>query len=307
MVGVRLPRWQHVALSVLTTASPGSTLVTIQADRGTATTANVGFAATTGERVLLVLGQVEPDAATALQLAGTLAVAGQAVGQPLVLDPTGSVLSAGAVFDPDTVHPQAFLRDHAVDDATDLADLALPAATGPVVAVRGDDLARLGGLDPLCDHLAVTDFSLRAHRKGLGGTVLHPDARFVSKGDPPPRDGAVVAALRALDQHHDGVPPGSAEAWAAAGFEVLHHRYDVLPGQPVGPDVQPVLAPRAVLRPRESASPATAVGDRPRLAGGSAGPGLGRHPLRRGPGGGPAPARPARRGRRPRDAPPLEP
>ncbi len=253
VVGVRLPRWQHVALSVLTTASPGSTLVTIQADRGTATTANVGFGATTGERVLLVLGQVEPDAATAVQFAATLADPDQAVGQPLVLDPTGSVLSAGAVFDPDTVHPQTFLHDHAVDDAAGLAKLALPAATGPVVAVRGDDLARLGGLDPLCDHLSVTDLSLRAHREGLGSTVLHPDARFVSKGDPLPSDAATVAALRVLDQRHDGVPPGSDEAWAAAGFDVLHHRYDVLPGQPVGPEVQPVLGPRAVLQPRESA------------------------------------------------------
>ncbi|MDQ4052737.1 MAG: glycosyltransferase [Actinomycetota bacterium] len=249
VVGVRLPRWQHVALSVLTTASPGSRLVTIQADRGLATTANVGFASTTGERVLLVLGQVEPDAATAADLAASLADPDQAVGQPVVLGPSGSVLSAGAVFDPDTVLPQAFLRDHAVDDAEGCERLALPAAAGPVVAVRGDHLARLGGLDPLCDHLAVTDLSLRLHREGLGGTVLHPDARFVSKGDPAPADADVVAALRVLEQRHDGVPPGSAEAWAAAGFAVDHHRYDVLPGQPVGPDDHPVLGPRAVLRP----------------------------------------------------------
>jgi hypothetical protein len=249
VVGVRLPRWQHVALSVLTKASPGSTLVTVQADRGLATTANVGFAATTGERVLLVLGQVEPDAVTGLDLAATLADSGQAVGQPLVLAPSGSVLSAGAVFDPDTVHPETFLRDHAVDDAAGCAGLALPAASGPVVAVRGADFALLGGLDPLCDHLAVTDLSLRAHREGLGGTVLHPGSRFVSKGDPAPADADVVAALRVLDQRHDGVPPGSAAAWTAAGFEVDHYRYDVLPGQPVGPDAHPVLAPRAVLRP----------------------------------------------------------
>ena len=252
VVGVRLPRWQHVALSVLTTASPGSTLVTIQADRGPATTANVGFAATTGERVVLVLGQVEPDADSAVRLAGTLADPGQAIAQPLVLDPTGSVLAAGAVFDPDTVHPEPFLRDHAVDDAEGCARLALPAAAGPLVAVGGDHLARLGGLDPLCDDLAVTDLSLRAHREGLGGTVLHPDVRFASKGDPAPADADVVAALRVLDGRHDGVPPGSEDAWAAAGFEVSHYRYDVLPGQAVGPELQPVLGPRAVLRPRRS-------------------------------------------------------
>ena len=58
-----------------------------------------------------------------------------------------------------------------------------------------------------------------------------------------------MAALRVLDGRHDGVPPGSAEAWAAAGFDVSHYRYDVLPGQPVGPADHPVLQPRAVLRP----------------------------------------------------------
>ncbi len=278
VVGVRLPRWQHVVLSVLTTASPGSTLVTIQADRGMATTANVGFAATTGERVVLVLGQVEPDTAAAVALADTLADPAQAVAQPLVLDPTGSVLAAGAVFDSDTVHPETFLRDHAVDDASGCVGLALPAAAGPVLAIRGDHLAALTGLDPLCEGFAVTDLSLRAHRDGLGGTVLHPEARFTSKGDHLPADADIVAAARVLDGRHDGVPPGSADAWAAAGFDVSHHRYDVLPGQPVGPDDHPVLAPRAVLRPRRAlvepvggghhrtGSPA-ALGDRPGLTG----------------------------------------
>jgi hypothetical protein len=252
MVGVRLPRWHQVAVSVLTEAFPGSRLVTLQANRGTPTNANVGFAATTGERVVLVLGQVEPDADGAVRLAGTLADADQAVAQPLVLAPTGSVLAAGAVFDADTVHPLPFLRDHAVDDLANCAELPLPAASGPLVAVRGDDLAALGGLDPMSDHLAITDLSLRAHREGLGGTVLHAGARFVSRGDPAPPDDATVAALRALDGRHDGVPPGSEEAWAAVGFEVSHYRYDVVPGQPVGPDDRPVLEPRAVLQPRRS-------------------------------------------------------
>jgi hypothetical protein len=252
VVGVRLPRWQHVVLSVLAQASAGSRLVTMQADRGTATAANVGFAATTGERVVLVLGQVEPDADAAVQLAATLAAPGQAVGQPLVLDPTGSVLAAGAVFDGDTVHPEPFLHDHAVDDAAGCAALPLPAALGPVVAMRGDHLAQLGGLDPLCDGLAVTDLSLRAHREGLGSTVLHPEARFVSRGDPTPDDVDLVAALKVLDGRHDGVPPGSKAAWAAAGFEVDHYRYPVLPGQPVGPGDQPLLGQRAVVRPRRS-------------------------------------------------------
>ncbi len=250
VVGVRLPRWQHVVLSVLTTASPGSTLVTIQADRGMATTANVGFAATTGERVVLVLGQVEPDTDSAVALADTLADPRQAVAQPLVLDPSGSVQAAGAVFSPDTVHPELFLRDHAVDDADGCAGLALPAAAGPVLAISGDHLAALGGLDPLSDHLAVTDLSLRAHRGGLGGTVLHPGTRFASKGDPRPSDADTVAAARVLGARHHGVPPGSEDAWAAAGFDISHHRYELLPGQPVGPDDHPVLAPRAVLRPR---------------------------------------------------------
>lgn len=251
VVGVRLPRWQHVALTTLTAALPEARLVRLQVDRSLATAANVGFAATTGARVVLVAGAVDPDAGAALRLADGLGAAPgrQAVAQPLVVGPTGSILSAGAVFDPDTTRPQPFLHDHAVADADPLATIDLPAATGPVVALWGDQLAALGGLDPLCEHLAVTEISLRAHREGWGATTLRHDVRFVAKSPPAADDEQVLAAYEVLDQRYESAPPGSTEAWAAAGFEVSHHRYDILPGQTVTAATQPMLAPRAVLRP----------------------------------------------------------
>ena len=227
-------------------------LVTIQADRGAAVRANVGLAASRGERVVLVVDPVEPDVDPVLRLAAHLdEPTGDRPGlvQPLVLDPTGAVLAAGAVFDSDTTLPQTFLAGHAAEDARTAGRTAVPAAAGPVLAVRGSDLTRLGGLDALCGPLAMTDLSLRAFEAGVGGTVLHPDVEVVARAAHDPDDAEVVAALRVLAARHHRAPPGSERAWRAAGFEVTGHRYDLLPGQATGPEDRPVRRPIAVVRP----------------------------------------------------------
>ncbi len=248
VVGVRLPRWQHVVLEVLAGALGHARLVTIQADRGPAVRANVGLAAAVGERVVLVLDPLEPDVDGLVRLAAHLDDT-TALAQPVALSPTGEVLTAGAVFDPDTAVPQAFLAGHAVADVRRAGRLHLPAASGPAVALRGADLARLDGLDALCGPLSLPDLALRAAAAGVGGTVLHPDVEVVTRAAPPPDAGEVAAALRILGARHREVPGGSEEAWGAAGFEVTGHRFDVLPGEPTGPLDRPVLQPTALLRP----------------------------------------------------------
>ncbi|MDP3966839.1 MAG: glycosyltransferase [Nocardioides sp.] len=249
VVGERLSRSQHVVLGVLTETLGHARLVTTQFDRGPAVRANVGFAATRGERVVLVLETIDPDVPALLRLADTIGEGeGECLAQPLVLDTTGAVQSAGAVFDDETAAPIPFLAGHAAEDARQAGRHPLPAATGPVVALRGDHLATLGGFDPLCGRLTVVDLALRAASTGLGSTVLQPHVEVSARPGPPVDPEETAAAIRTLAARHV-VPPGSSAAWHAAGLRVVRHRYDVLPGQPVGPDDHPVLSPSAVLEP----------------------------------------------------------
>jgi hypothetical protein len=246
VVGERLPRWQHVILAVLTESLGHARLVTTQVDRGPAVRTNVGFAATRGERVVLVLEPVDPDLPAVLRLADALDETA-ALAQPLVLDQTRTVQSAGAAFDGDLAVPYPFLAGHAAEDGRQVGRRAVPAAAGPVVAVRGQHLAALDGLDALCGPLTVVDLSLRSRAEGLGATVLVPEVEGVTRPAPPADLAVTAAAMRTVAARHP-VPDGSADAWRAAGLEVVGHRYDLLPGQPAGPEDHPVLQPRPVLQ-----------------------------------------------------------
>lgn len=249
VVGVRLPRWQHVALSVLVGALGRSRLVTLQADRGPAVRVAVGFAEAAGERVVVVTEPLSPDVAAVQALAASLDAPGVAVAQPVVLDPTGAVLTAGAVMGPDVVTPEDFLAGHAVDDALRAGAVDLPAAAGPAVALRAEHLAALGGADPLAGPLGLTDLGLRAGQEGLGGVRLAPGAVLTARAAAAPEPAELEAAHRLLTQRHPSPPPGSTAAWAAAGFEVLAVRHQVLPGCATGPVDTPVLVPRTVPAP----------------------------------------------------------
>ena len=286
-------------------------LVTIQADRGTATTANVGFAATTGERVVLVLGQVEPDAAAAVALAGTLADARAGGRAAAGARPDRVGAGAGAVFDPDTARPETFLHDHAVDDADGCAGLRAagrgrPGARGPR---RPPGRARRprSPVRPPRGHRPVAAGAPRRARRHRA-----PPRRPVRvEGRPGPgrrrRSWPLAGPRRAgtpayrLARRRRGRPPASRSA---------DYRYDVLPGQPVGPADAPGAAPRAPCcgptRDHRVRSRA-ALDDRPGLTGRTeAGLAWGDTHFGEALAAGPAPARSARRGRRPRDPAPRQ-
>ncbi|MCD4524765.1 glycosyltransferase [Nocardioides sp. cx-173] len=247
VVGERLPRSHHVLLGVLTEVLGHARLVTLQMDRGAAVRANVGFAATRGEQVVLVLDPIDPDLPAALRLAGALED-GVAFAQPLVLDTTRTVQTAGAAFDDDLAVPYPFLAGHPAEDARRAGRRPVPAAAGPVVAMRGEHLADLDGLDALCGPLTMSDLSLRGAAAGHGATGLVPDVEIVARPTPTPDPAVTAAAMRTLAARHRP-PGGSADAWRAAGLDVVRHRYDVLPGQATGPEDNPALCPSAVLQP----------------------------------------------------------
>lgn len=256
LVGVRLPLWQHVAVSVVSAALGHSRLVALQVNRGTATSLNVGFAAGTGDRALLVLGHAEPDRLAIAELTRTLDDDAVAVAQPLVTGEDDVIASAGAVFGRSTSRPEPFLRHHPVADAVRAGSRPVPAALGSVVAVRSDVLAALGGLEPLYgEHYTETDLSLRAQSSGLGRTQLCVTSAFVTRTSVLPTDPVELAgALRVFDERFASPPPGSDDAWQAAGFEVVGRQLEVVDASPPGPLDTPMLAPRTVLRPLRAVS-----------------------------------------------------
>ena len=153
---------------------------------------------------------------------------------------------AGAVFGPATVRPLPYLAGHSPRDAG-RTPLPVPAAYGPLVATRAEVLRRTGGLDPRLAHLAEVDLSLAAARDGLGRTVLEPRAVLTSRPvTVPPQPYAAATAV--LEERWSAPPPGSEEAWAAAGLQVAGYRNDlVTPDPQPDPRDRPLLVPRAVL------------------------------------------------------------
>lgn len=259
VVGGLLPRWKHVATSVLVRAAVDAKMVRLQHDRGATLAADVGLAASRGERVVWVLDDVHLDTAALAETAAALDDPAVGVAVPVVADRVGTVVAAGAVFAPDSPQPVPFLRGHSTDDLRDVHGLDLPAALGPVLAARGEVLDRVGGLDCLYpDRLAETDLSLRVRREDGGGTRLVTGARLQGEARPAEGD-ALNRASRLIATHADAVPSGSAAAWAAAGFSVAGYDYPALDGERTGPDDQPVLAPRPRLVPRRPETAAVSV------------------------------------------------
>ncbi len=244
----RPPRWQYVALRALRTAYP-ALVPALTEERHTATVhVDVAVSMATGDRLVLATDPFDHDLDAVHRLVGALEADGTAVVQPVVADRrTRLVLSAGAAFPTAMPRPEPLLRDHPLTDVPATGPVPIPAALGPVVALRATTYAALGGFDRDLPHpLAATDLSLRAAAAGLGASALVPDARVLAQPtDVPGHD--LAAAYAALEARHPAAPPGSREAWRRLGFTVLTHR-NAVEGDP-GPDEPAVLTPTSVVTP----------------------------------------------------------
>ena len=251
VTGAGLPLWQRVALTVVTGAAGHPRPVLVEGDAGVVTAMNLAASRTSGEVVVLVTGEVEPDEGAIRNLLPAFDSADVALAQSVDVDRRGVVASAGAVFGTSTARPEPFLAGHSIDDVHRFGTRAVPAALGSVVAVRASVLADLAGLDAwVGERLAATDLALGAHERGLGRTELRADSVVVTSSPALPSDAELVTALDAIDARHPGPPPGSDEAWAAAGFEVVGRLLELVGDRQPGPLDTPMLRPRSVLRPR---------------------------------------------------------
>jgi len=137
-------------------------------DRHRALATNLSLYACTGDVVVVApLGlSASPGWVGALR-AGLDDEATVAV-QPLLVQATGTVSSAGAVRPPGRGMPVRLLEDHPVEDAMVAGEaLQVPALDDQLLAVRFRDLVTAGGLDPLFRNAwEVSDLSLRLAADG---------------------------------------------------------------------------------------------------------------------------------------------
>ena len=250
VAGVGLPLWQRVSLTVVAGAAGHPRPVLLEGDHDPVAAMNLAASRASGEVVVLVTGDVDPDEAALRALAPAFETPDVALAQSVDVDPHGVVVAAGAVFGASTARPEPFLAGHSIDDVRRFGSRPVPAALGSVVAVRARVLAELGGLEPwVGERLAATELALRVHERGLGRTELRAESVVVTATPALPPDSDLATYLDAIDARHPSPPPGSDEAWSAAGFDVVGRRLEVVGDHDPGPLDTPMLRPRTVLRP----------------------------------------------------------
>ncbi|QIG42338.1 glycosyltransferase [Nocardioides anomalus] len=139
---------------------------------------SAAVAAAAGSRLVLVRPGAVPDAAAAVRLAGVLDDPGVAAAQPLLVDRSDVVVSAGGAFVADGL--ASHLQGHAPRDAEVLGRVDVPTLLSPVVALPRAAWDAAWGFAPL-DEVGL---GLRLRKRGR--VVLEPSVRmtWVSGGLP---------------------------------------------------------------------------------------------------------------------------
>lgn len=189
---------------------------------------NIGVAASRGGTVVLLGYDVLVEQDWLPPLLEALGTDGVVAAAPLVLRPSGAVLSAGTGFSR-TGHPHHLLAGSPWH-GSDLDDSrAVPAVSGLCVATTAESIVRARGLDPfLVDAVDGPDLSLRLTTTSGQAVRVVPRSVVVRRQ---PRSSTSVLAQTVLDNRRhlvgtwgDRLPEGTREAWAAAGHEVVGFR-----------------------------------------------------------------------------------
>jgi O-antigen biosynthesis protein len=221
---------------------------------------NTGVAASTGGTILFLNNDTEVQPGWLGPLTAALAEPEVLAAQPLLLFPDGTVQCAGVVFPGLDGLPVHFLAHHPAEDALRTGTVDLSALTGAALAVRAADVLELKGFDPLYTNgWEDIDFCLRLAQLRAGRFVV-PTASVVThhESKTPGRGKHLAQNRRTFMSRWLGRLPGEdRQAWARAGFEVVHY----LPDATTEVDVPRI--PRPVVR--RAAGPVVTEGAAPRL------------------------------------------
>jgi hypothetical protein len=204
----------EVCLAAVPRIDPEARVHRIPSGTGHSDAVAAGVADARGPVVVLL----RPDAAVLPGWLGPLTAAladpGVLAAQPLLLDPSGTIRSAGLAT-PVGGGPRPLLADFPAEDARGLADADLTALSAGALAVRREDLVAVGGFAPgLSGDAATADLCRRLRDLRPGRLVVRPEARVVLRlGDEGPPAGAGP----------DG-PADEANLLADCGFELRDGR-----------------------------------------------------------------------------------
>jgi hypothetical protein len=207
------PRTDWVQLSAALGRRTGVRLTRFSRDVGPVFGADRALPESTGEIVVLVRPEVVVDGPWLQPLVEALADPDVGAAQPLVVDSAGLLCTAGtypvaADGGDDPVYLPG-LRGLPVEDAAALVGRDIPAAGGPMVALRAADLAAGDGLDPLLGpDAAVADLVWRTSTAPRHGRLVDaPPVRFLPAPSPrlPDRGAGPAVAAFPEDPHEHRV------------------------------------------------------------------------------------------------------
>lgn len=188
--------------------------------------ANVGFTRTDGELVLFLEPGAVPTAAAVRDLVrfGDESSA-PFVAQPVTVDAQGQVVTAGAVFGPDTVLPAALLAERAMASLPPVAELEVPSVDGRTFVLRATDFASARGVEVLFDNeLEAADLGLRLRATDRATRLVSlPGARVVLRHRHWQGDRS-EAGRRFFSERHSGAVPDAGELWARLGTTAVGWR-----------------------------------------------------------------------------------
>jgi glycosyltransferase involved in cell wall biosynthesis len=185
---------------------------------------NIGFAATTGERVVFLERTVEVRPGWLPPLLDALADPGVFAAQPVPLGPGGAVRHAGIVFGGPGVLPVRYLAEHPMEDVRSAGQTTFHAVGDGGIAVRAEHFLAIRGFDATFQGaFEDADLCLRASRE-LGTTnVVVPESTIAYLGE----RGRWVARARAANADRfetrwgATLPDELDERYKAAGLEIV--------------------------------------------------------------------------------------
>lgn len=249
-VGTRLRRAHRILADAVSRVVPGVRFVPVISDVNVSAATNIGISHARGATLVLARPAVTPlRRPVAAVLAETVSDPDVAVVQPLVVGLDGTILSAGARFEPGHPYPGILLAGHPVSDALRVGPCTIGAPASPLIAVRSSTAASLHGLNSRFRSIfAETDLGLRAYAAGLGRSVLVPEVVITSRvGFTDPGD--LIGSLDSLRCEPVTPPPDtSAALMARAGFEVTDHRNRRISVDLDDRNADAILVPHLVVR-----------------------------------------------------------
>ncbi len=210
---------------------------------------DVGFRRARGA-TLLVLGNAEvPQADAVRQLVAYAEERRDTayLAQPITLDGSGAVVTAGAAIGPGQRLPGALLTGHRLEDR-DEAPAGLSAPDGRTFVIGSETFARLRGLDVFLDNeLELTDLGLRLRALEPGAPLDLLPAALVQRLVHTWNGKRSPASRRTFTERHASLPSTPTELWSRFGVAVPNAWLEI-EGQP--------YAVRALSEPTTPALPA---------------------------------------------------